>query len=140
MGGTVVIRPDTAITHVIYDGRSAALLARELGLDTLSELPEGTVCVKWDWVVKCKMAVSTTLSFFDSDCETMMADLSFGTEQGARDGTVAQFPEDRIQSRVLLKRGDTGGKQDARHHNRSPKRSKYQHHQVSPRAGFAMYL
>lgn len=61
MGGTVVIRPDTAITHVIYDGRSAALLARELGLDTLSELPEGTVCVKWDWVVKCKMAVSAVV-------------------------------------------------------------------------------
>jgi DNA polymerase lambda len=91
MGGTVVIRPDTAITHVIYDGRSAALLARELGLDTLSELPEGTVCVKWDWVVKCKMAVSTTLSFFDSDCETMMADLSFGQNKVLETGPWLSF-------------------------------------------------
>jgi hypothetical protein len=66
MGGTVVIRPDTAITHVIYDGRSASMLARELGLDTLSELPEGTVCVKWDWVVRCKIAVSRSLSILRS--------------------------------------------------------------------------
>ncbi|WVR09566.1 hypothetical protein IAU60_006635 [Kwoniella sp. DSM 27419] len=56
LGGQVVLQPDTAITHVIYDqGRSASLLAQKLGLETLSELPEGTVCVKWDWVVQCKM-------------------------------------------------------------------------------------
>ncbi|WWD03793.1 hypothetical protein V865_001849 [Kwoniella europaea PYCC6329] len=57
LGGQVVLQPDTAITHVIYDaGKSASLLAAKLGLETLSELPEGTVCVKWDWVVQCKMA------------------------------------------------------------------------------------
>lgn len=59
LGGTAVIQPDTAITHVIYDsGRSAALLARDLGVSSLSELPEGTVCVKWEWVANCKLAVS----------------------------------------------------------------------------------
>ena len=59
----MTLQPDTAITHVIYDaGRSASVLARELGLQTLSELPRGTVCVRWDWVVQCKMAVE--LSFF----------------------------------------------------------------------------
>nr|XP_019010474.1 uncharacterized protein I206_04943 [Kwoniella pini CBS 10737]OCF49255.1 hypothetical protein I206_04943 [Kwoniella pini CBS 10737] len=57
LGGQVVLQPDTAITHVIYDaGRSASLLAQKLGLETISELPAGTVCVKWDWVVQCKMA------------------------------------------------------------------------------------
>nr|XP_019044000.1 hypothetical protein I302_07280 [Kwoniella bestiolae CBS 10118]OCF22930.1 hypothetical protein I302_07280 [Kwoniella bestiolae CBS 10118] len=60
LGGQVVLQPDTAITHVIYDaGKSASLLAAKLGLDSLSELPEGTVCVKWDWVVQCKMAGRT---------------------------------------------------------------------------------
>lgn len=54
-----MLQPDTAITHVIHDsGRSAALLARELGIQSLADLPEGTVCVKWDWVVQCKLAVS----------------------------------------------------------------------------------
>nr|XP_019001289.1 uncharacterized protein I203_05994 [Kwoniella mangroviensis CBS 8507]OCF64750.1 hypothetical protein I203_05994 [Kwoniella mangroviensis CBS 8507] len=57
LGGQVVLQPDTAITHVIYDvGKSVSLLAAKLGLETLSELPQGTVCVKWDWVVQCKMA------------------------------------------------------------------------------------
>lgn len=57
-GGQVTLQPDTAITHVIYDsGRSAQALARQLGLQTLSELPEGTVCVKYDWVVHCLRAV-----------------------------------------------------------------------------------
>nr|XP_018261046.1 uncharacterized protein I303_06763 [Kwoniella dejecticola CBS 10117]OBR83204.1 hypothetical protein I303_06763 [Kwoniella dejecticola CBS 10117] len=56
LGGQAVLQPDTAITHVVYDaGRSASLLAQKLGIESLSELPEGTVCVKWDWVVQCKM-------------------------------------------------------------------------------------
>lgn len=55
----MTLQPDTAITHVIHNaGRSAQLLARQLGLQSLSELPAGTVCVKWDWVVKCMMEVS----------------------------------------------------------------------------------
>lgn len=58
MGGQVTLQPDTAITHVICDRNSASILARELGLQTLSELPLGTVCVKWQWVVDCKMSVS----------------------------------------------------------------------------------
>ncbi|KAK8853367.1 hypothetical protein IAR55_004071 [Kwoniella newhampshirensis] len=59
LGGQVTLQPDTAITHVIYDaGKSASLLAQRLGLDSLSELPEGTICVKWDWVVQCKLAGS----------------------------------------------------------------------------------
>ncbi|KAL1405924.1 hypothetical protein Q8F55_007604 [Vanrija albida] len=57
LGGDVVLQPDTAITHIVYDsGRSAAVLARELGLESLTELPEGTVCVKWEWVAQCKLA------------------------------------------------------------------------------------
>ena len=37
-GGQVTLQPDTAVTHVIYDsGRSAQILARQLGLQTLSE-------------------------------------------------------------------------------------------------------
>ncbi|WWC91862.1 uncharacterized protein L201_006809 [Kwoniella dendrophila CBS 6074] len=57
LGGQAVLQPDTAITHVVYDlGRSASLLAHKLGLDSLSQLPEGTICVKWDWIVQCKMA------------------------------------------------------------------------------------
>jgi len=57
-GGQVTLQPDTAVTHVIYDsGRSAQILARQLGLQTLSELPEGTVCVRYDWVVHCLRAV-----------------------------------------------------------------------------------
>ncbi|RXK41478.1 hypothetical protein M231_01186 [Tremella mesenterica] len=57
MGGQVTIQPDTAITHVIHDsGRSASILANSLGLRSLSELPQGTVCVKWDWVAQCKLA------------------------------------------------------------------------------------
>ncbi|WRT70085.1 uncharacterized protein IL334_007079 [Kwoniella shivajii] len=57
LGGQVVLQPDTAITHVIYDtGKSASLLAQKLGVETLSELPEGTTCVKWDWIVQCKLA------------------------------------------------------------------------------------
>ncbi|ORY31676.1 hypothetical protein BCR39DRAFT_465497 [Naematelia encephala] len=56
LGGQVVLQPDTSITHIIYDGRSQIALARELGLKSLSELPEGTVCVRWDWVVQCKLA------------------------------------------------------------------------------------
>ncbi|WVF67238.1 hypothetical protein IAT40_001986 [Kwoniella sp. CBS 6097] len=56
LGGQAVLQPDTAITHVVYDqGKSASLLAAKLGLETLSELPQGTICVKWDWVVQCKM-------------------------------------------------------------------------------------
>ncbi|OCF34187.1 hypothetical protein I316_04137 [Kwoniella heveanensis BCC8398] len=56
LGGQAVLQPDTAITHVVYDqGKSASLLAAKLGLETLSELPEGTKCVKWDWIVQCKM-------------------------------------------------------------------------------------
>ncbi|EIW71916.1 hypothetical protein TREMEDRAFT_26921 [Tremella mesenterica DSM 1558] len=57
MEGQVTIQPDTAITHVIHDsGRSASILANSLGLRSLSELPQGTVCVKWDWVAQCKLA------------------------------------------------------------------------------------
>lgn len=52
----MTLQPDTAITHVIYDKTSASLLARDLGLQTLTELPEGTTCVRWDWVVNCKLA------------------------------------------------------------------------------------
>lgn len=54
----MTLQPDTAVTHVIYDsGRSAQMLARQLGLQTLSELPEGTICVRYDWVVHCLRAV-----------------------------------------------------------------------------------
>ena len=61
-GGQVTLQPDTAVTHVIYDsGRSAQILARQLGLQTLSELPEGTVCVRYDWVVHCLRAVDLIL-------------------------------------------------------------------------------
>lgn len=61
-GGAVVIQPDTAVTHVIWDqGTSASGLAKKLGLQTLSELPEGTICVKWDWIVKCQMTVSAAV-------------------------------------------------------------------------------
>nr|XP_031861606.1 uncharacterized protein CI109_002836 [Kwoniella shandongensis]KAA5528678.1 hypothetical protein CI109_002836 [Kwoniella shandongensis] len=57
LGGQVTLQPDTAITHVIYDaGKSASMLAQRLGLESLSELPENTICVKWDWVVQCKLA------------------------------------------------------------------------------------
>ena len=64
LGGQVTLQPHTAITHVIYDaGRSALVLARELGLRALSELPEGTVCVRWEWVVQCKLAVRFRLTF-----------------------------------------------------------------------------
>lgn len=50
---------DTAITHVIHDsGHSASVLARKLGLESLSDLPEGTVCVKWEWIIQCKLIVS----------------------------------------------------------------------------------
>ncbi|KAL7424399.1 hypothetical protein Q5752_000081 [Cryptotrichosporon argae] len=68
LGGVVVLQPDTAITHVIYGGRSAITLARELGLESLSELPKGTVCVKWEWVTQCQLtgvlqAVDNFLSF-----------------------------------------------------------------------------
>lgn len=59
LGGQVVLHADTAVTHVIEDsGASAALLARRLGLQSLSDLPEGTVIVKWDWVTQCKFEVS----------------------------------------------------------------------------------
>jgi hypothetical protein len=61
-GGQVTLQPDTAVTHVIYDsGRSAQILARQLGLQTLSELPEGTVCVRYDWVVHCLRSVGPRL-------------------------------------------------------------------------------
>lgn len=58
LGGQVVLQPDTAITHVIYEGSSGSALARMLGLSALSELPEGTICVKWAWVGSCKVEVS----------------------------------------------------------------------------------
>lgn len=62
-GGSVVIQPDTAVTHVIWDqGCSASSLAKKLGLQTLSELPEGTVCVKWNWVVQCQLTVSNSVN------------------------------------------------------------------------------
>jgi hypothetical protein len=62
-GGQVTLQPDTAVTHVVYDsGRSAQILARQLGLQTLSELPEGTVCVRYDWVVHCLRSVSSLVS------------------------------------------------------------------------------
>lgn len=57
MGGKVVIQPDTAITHVVYDGSSASKLAQMLGLNSLSEMPEGTICVKWNWIAQCKLVV-----------------------------------------------------------------------------------
>lgn len=58
----MVIEPDTAVTHVIWDqGSSASGLAKKLGLQTLSELPEGTVCVKWSWVVQCQLTVSRSV-------------------------------------------------------------------------------
>jgi DNA polymerase lambda len=61
LGGTVVIQPDTAITHVIYNpGRnaSASMLAHELGVSSLSDLPECTVVVKYDWIVESMKVVS----------------------------------------------------------------------------------
>jgi DNA polymerase lambda len=62
LGGEVVVHPDTAITHVIEDsGASAAMLARRLGLQSLSDLPVGTHIVKWDWVWQCKLEVSWRL-------------------------------------------------------------------------------
>ncbi|KLT43747.1 hypothetical protein CC85DRAFT_243627 [Cutaneotrichosporon oleaginosum] len=55
LGGEVVLHPDTAVTHVIEDsGASAAMLARRLGLQSLSDLPVGTQIVKWEWVTQCK--------------------------------------------------------------------------------------
>lgn len=57
MGGQVVLQPNTAITHVIYDGSSASTLCQMLGIDALSDLPEGTVCVSWNWIGKCKLEV-----------------------------------------------------------------------------------
>lgn len=56
LGGQVTLQPDTAITHVIYDKTSASILARDLGLQTLSDLPSATICIRWDWVVNCKLA------------------------------------------------------------------------------------
>ncbi|WVQ84531.1 hypothetical protein IAT38_006685 [Cryptococcus sp. DSM 104549] len=56
MGGEVTITADTAVTHVIYEDGSAMELAKLLGLDSLTELPEGTICVKWAWVADCKMS------------------------------------------------------------------------------------
>ncbi|BEJ01255.1 hypothetical protein CcaverHIS631_0511120 [Cutaneotrichosporon cavernicola] len=55
LGGQVMLHPDTAVTHVIEDsGVSAAMLARRLGLQSLSDLPVGTQIVKWEWVTQCK--------------------------------------------------------------------------------------
>jgi hypothetical protein len=57
LGGAVVLEPDTAVTHIIYEGRAPGALARELGLGSLDDLPEGCVCVKWEWVANCKLQV-----------------------------------------------------------------------------------
>lgn len=57
-GGAVVFQPDTAITHVIYDGPSESTLNHVLGIGSLSELPQGTMCVKYSWVQTCITAVS----------------------------------------------------------------------------------
>lgn len=32
------------------------MLARELGLRSINDLPEGTICVRWNWIVACKLA------------------------------------------------------------------------------------
>ena len=55
-------RADTAITHVIWDKHSAMDLARLLGLESLTDLPAGTVCVKYDWVLRSREMVSLTIS------------------------------------------------------------------------------
>ena len=52
-----MLEPDTAVTHIIYEGRAPAALARELGLSSIEDLPEGCVCVKWEWVANCKLQV-----------------------------------------------------------------------------------
>ncbi len=112
LGGQVTLQPDTAITHVIYDsGRSASVLTRELGLQTLSELPEGTVCVRWDWVVQCKMAVR-------SDLYRYFRLMSVG--QGFGDHLVAHLPQDSFHSSRFYRSTSTyshGG------HHRSPQRA-----------------
>jgi DNA polymerase lambda len=59
MGGTAVIEPDTGLTHVVYGGKAVANLVRDLGLSSIDDLPDGCVCVKWEWIANCKMAVST---------------------------------------------------------------------------------
>ena len=58
LGGQVTLQPDTAITHVIHDKASASIVCNQLGIRTLSELPQGTLCVKWEYVASCKIAVS----------------------------------------------------------------------------------
>ncbi|KAK4689224.1 hypothetical protein P7C73_g887, partial [Tremellales sp. Uapishka_1] len=84
LGGKVVLQPDTAITHVIHDsGRSASSLAKELGLQSLTELPTGTVCVKWEWVVRCKLSaklVDTTP--FLSFRKNVFASMENGSKKG----------------------------------------------------------
>lgn len=70
LGATAVARADTAITHVIWDKHSAMDLAKLLGLESLSDLPAGTVCVKYEWVSRSKemnrvLSTNPFLSFPD---------------------------------------------------------------------------
>ncbi|WVO18472.1 hypothetical protein L204_106189 [Cryptococcus depauperatus] len=55
--GVVTMTPDTATTHIIYDNPNPTVskLSRILGIDALSQLPEGTEIVRWDWVILCQM-------------------------------------------------------------------------------------
>ncbi|OXH27539.1 DNA polymerase lambda subunit [Cryptococcus neoformans] len=57
LGGTVVLYPDKATTHVIYDShnRTKAKLAKLLRLQSLDELPLGTECVIWEWISQSKL-------------------------------------------------------------------------------------
>ncbi|ORX39393.1 hypothetical protein BD324DRAFT_577128 [Kockovaella imperatae] len=56
LGGRVTLQPDTAITHVIHDRSSPSILCQQLGIRSLTDLPIGCICVKWDYVARCKMA------------------------------------------------------------------------------------
>lgn len=62
LGGTVVLYPDKATTHVIYDSdnRTEAKLAKLLRLRSLDELPVATECVLWKWISESKLNVSVT--------------------------------------------------------------------------------
>lgn len=63
LDGTVVLYPDKATTHVIYDShnRTKAKLAKLLRLQSLDELPLGTECVIWEWISQSKLNVNVAL-------------------------------------------------------------------------------